>query len=88
MAVTAAARGKGAGTAMLRWSESIARERGATRLSLGVVRGNPAIRLYERFGFVRTSGFRPDMDCMITCMMGCPHWRNGGCGGYMMEKPL
>ena len=62
-------------------------------MSLGVVNGNPARRLYERFGFVaveRGRGCRQCVDdacmnCMICSFFGMAH---GECGGVMMEKPL
>lgn len=44
-------RNRGAGQAALSGVESIARARGMTELTLNVFRDNPALRLYERFGF-------------------------------------
>jgi GNAT superfamily N-acetyltransferase len=41
----------GAGSAALHWIEDLARSRGLTELTLNVFRDNPALRLYERFGF-------------------------------------
>lgn len=84
--VTKDVRGMGVGTKLLEWSEQKARERGANRLSLGVVKGNPAKRLYDRFGFVDVSNDGISLNsCMIACMLGRPH---GQFGGYMMEKKL
>jgi ribosomal protein S18 acetylase RimI-like enzyme len=49
--VEAAHQNRGAGSAALQWIEDRARSRGLTELTLNVFRDNPAIRLYERFGF-------------------------------------
>ena len=52
IAVLPAYRGRGVGEQMLALVESIARERGACKLTLEVLQGNQsAIRLYERVGF-------------------------------------
>jgi hypothetical protein len=37
----------------MHWVEGVARERGATTLSLLVLRGNPSRGLYERLDYVR-----------------------------------
>jgi len=82
------ARGHGVGTELVQWSENLAREKGAKKLTLGVVAGNPAIRLYERQGFVevnRDALTECITDCMITCVFGCPHLR---IGGKIMQKQL
>lgn len=51
--VTAAARGRGVGTALLQAIAQEARGRGYDRLRLDVINTNPRARaLYERFGFV------------------------------------
>eukprot|EP00526_Cylindrotheca_closterium_P022892 CAMPEP_0113649734 /NCGR_PEP_ID=MMETSP0017_2-20120614/26441_1 /TAXON_ID=2856 /ORGANISM="Cylindrotheca closterium" /LENGTH=176 /DNA_ID=CAMNT_0000562155 /DNA_START=24 /DNA_END=551 /DNA_ORIENTATION=+ /assembly_acc=CAM_ASM_000147 len=50
LAVTKEARGKGVGTKLLKWAEELALQKGDTRLELGVMKGNPAERLYMRFG--------------------------------------
>lgn len=81
-------RGQGVGTRLLKWSEETARAKDATRLSLGVVAGNPADRLYQRFGFeeVNHGGCSKYCDSLkIFCFFGCPH---GKCGGKNMEKSL
>ncbi|KAL3900241.1 MAG: hypothetical protein SGARI_006286, partial [Bacillariaceae sp.] len=52
LSVLAETRGKGVGTKLLQWAEEVAREKGDTKLVLGVMEGNPAERLYTRFGFV------------------------------------
>ena len=49
--VLAAHRKSGAGRQTLELLERMARERGATRLSLTVNKGNPSVRAYERLGF-------------------------------------
>jgi len=46
-------RGRGMGGALLGEIRNVARSRGYGALSLSVEHGNPAIRLYERNGFVR-----------------------------------
>ena len=47
----AAHQNRGAGSAGLQWIEHLAGSRGLTELTLNVFRDNPALRLYERFGF-------------------------------------
>ena len=42
---------RGAGARALQWIEALARSRSLTELTLNVFRDNPAMRLYERFGF-------------------------------------
>ena len=49
--VQAAHQNRGAGSAALKWIEDLAHFRGLTELTLHVFRDNPALRLYERFGF-------------------------------------
>lgn len=46
-------RGRGMGGALLREIRHVARSRGYEALSLSVEHGNPALRLYERSGFVK-----------------------------------
>ena len=87
-AVSQGNRGKGAGSKLLKWVEANARARGATKITLGVVAGNPAIRLYERFGFTKQSNdfcSRLIENCFTCICLGSP---NGGCGGFTMEKIL
>lgn len=81
MAVTKEARGKGVGTKLLQWAEDLGRSRKATKMTLGVVNGNPAQRLYVRAGYkeMESSWFVP------ACFLGRP---NGSFGAVMMEKPL
>ena len=91
--VAAAARGKGIGKALLGWAEAKAREGGCTELSLSVLNGNPAIRLYERYGF-KAMGRGDPVDkccdgCAVVFLMGRPY---GFCdrhfGSTEMRKPL
>jgi len=92
VAVNSAHRGQGAGGKMLEWSEAVARAHGATVLTLSVIKGNPARRLYERFGFVA----QPQDGCeslslavFICCIMGRPYGCfHPDCGAVHMEKPL
>lgn len=58
LAVVAAARGRGLGTAMLLTLKALACAHGCAALSLAVERPNPARRLYERHGF-RDTGLAP-----------------------------
>ena len=93
LAVRSGHRGQGIGTRLLEWGEATARERGAEVLTLGVVNGNPARRLYERFGFVPVEQERGcsaclhgarDL-CLLSFAFGRPH---SECGGTHMEKLL
>ena len=88
LAVSSDARGQGVGTKLLQWADHLALSRGCNVLTLGVMNGNPAARLYERHGFV----FKRQGACdaffsglIISCFLGCP---NGQLGGKQMEKPL
>lgn len=88
LAVSSGARGKGVGTKLLQWADHLARSRGCNVLTLGVMNGNPAVRLYERHGFVakRETSCEAFLGCILTsCFIGCP---NGQLGGKQMEKPL
>ena len=88
LAVTAAARGCGVGTKLLRWARRHAEAHNCSELTLGVVNGNPAIRLYEREGFESVPVDACEMACgclFITLMLGCP---NGRCGGFNMRMRL
>ena len=85
MSVSAQMRGQGIGTRLLQWSEDTAKSRGASVLSLGVVKGNPAERLYHRFGFQSIGHTSFGANLGMCCLLGCPH---GQFGGHMMEKPI
>ena len=94
IAVSAHARGQGVGTKLLDWCEATAKARGARTLSLHVLRGNPAKRLYERFGFVVTA---ENTDCVSECFSSCfivacfgrPYGCcNPSCGSDYMVKQL
>jgi ribosomal protein S18 acetylase RimI-like enzyme len=88
LAVTAAARGCGVGTKLLRWARRHAEAHNCSELTLGVVNGNPAIRLYEREGFesVPVDACEAACTCLcITLTLGCP---NGRFGGFNMRMRL
>ena len=52
IAVTESCRGRGIGTALLRWAEQQALERGCCKLTLEVLEGNRRARqVYRKFGF-------------------------------------
>lgn len=92
MAVSAGNRGQGAGLKMLEFCERTARERGATKLTLGVLNGNPARRLYERFGFAPKPASACDEGgacCCVLLILGRPYGVcRPECGAIVMEKPL
>jgi ribosomal protein S18 acetylase RimI-like enzyme len=89
--VSSDARGRGVGTKLLEWAEALARERDAKVLSLEVLNGNPARRLYERFGLTeQPAGFctRCCISPLFICCFasqhyGCSHW-----GSILMTKNL
>ncbi|EKX42676.1 hypothetical protein GUITHDRAFT_153512 [Guillardia theta CCMP2712] len=88
MSVLPEMRGQGIGTRLLQFCETWARERGAHKLTLGVVARNPAKHLYERFGFVECESNTASACCNSLCvffLLGFPHW---GCGATMMAKNL
>lgn len=88
LAVRKECRGQGLGTALLEWGEQAARARGCSVLTLGVVIGNPARRLYERFGFENKKESFPHACCndaCAWCLIGCPYWQ---IGVIVMEKKL
>ena len=89
--VSSDARGRGVGTKLLEWAEVLARQQDAKVLTLEVLNGNPAKRLYERFGMA----VQPAGPCMRWCVspificcfasqhFGCSHW-----GSVLMAKSL
>jgi ribosomal protein S18 acetylase RimI-like enzyme len=79
--VTQDARRMGIGTQLLSWADEKAKERGATKITLGVVRGNPAKRLYERHGYIDKRTFY----VWPWLLLGLPH---GQFGADLMEKQL
>ena len=93
ISVAVAARGKGVGRMLLQWAEAKAREHQCTILTLAVLNGNPARRLYERFGFVAKSQDDVLDECIggvvVMCIVGRPY---GMCdphfGAVDMSKPL
>ena len=81
MAVLAEARGKGVGTLLLQWAEDTAITMGDAKMAIGVMKGNPAERLYKRFGFEETHRD----SCCVGCLIGRP---NGSYVGIYMEKVI
>ena len=57
---------QGVGTKLLSWGETIARERGCNKMTLGVINGNAAMRLYKRVGFEVD-----EKDCCDRCFDCC-----------------
>ena len=90
--VAAAARGKGVRKMLLQWAEDQARANNGTTLSLTVLNGNPARRLYERFGFVEVPTDECEQcitACVITIIAGRPYGCcDQHCGGVDMTKRL
>ena len=68
IAVVPSRRGRGIGAELLEGLLARAREDGHASLTLAVDRGNPAIRLYERFGFdeARTEGSTVVMQAAVA----------------------
>ena len=92
ISVAAAARGKGVGKLLLQWAEDRARDHDSTILTLAVLNGNPALRLYERFGFQAVQADACDQcigSCVVVCMVGRPYGLcHPHCGVTDMKKPL
>ena len=92
LGVAAAARGKGIGKMLLQWAEAKAREHGCRMLTLSVLNGNAARRLYERFGFVaKTSDPCEDAigGCVVCLLVGRPYGVcDPHCGAADMTKML
>lgn len=90
-------RGMGVGTKLFAWGERTAKERGCTYMSLEVIHGNPATRLYERLGYtIKPSSLGHTIGNFIfsCCFMGfaiCPAGSSAYCSYgrlHYMEKPL
>jgi len=81
VSVASAARGKGVGKVLLQWAEARAREQRSTVLTLSVLNGNAARRLYERFGFedikskseIDAACDECIMGCVVCCVLGRPY---------------
>ena len=70
-------RGRGVGTKMLEHAATIAREAGASGLSIIVFSANPgALRLYRRVGFSEVARRRLSID----------GWRHDGCDAILLVK--
>jgi len=97
VSVSSTARGKGVGKLLLQWAEARAREQSSNVLTLSVINGNRARRLYERFGFeavvpktyINAACEQCIVGCMVCCLVGRPY---GVCDphfGYVdMRMPL
>ena len=66
------------GTRLLRWADEACRSRGIRVIELDVVRGNPALRLYERQGYVLSKGCSDEW-CSFSAE--APPWCRGGGSG-------
>ena len=95
--VDADARGMGVGSRLLAWAEELAKRRDCTFMSLDVIRGNRAIHLYERKGFVVKPISFVSMLCqapLVCCLFGpviCPSGSSSYCSygkAHFMEKQL
>lgn len=97
LAVAEGHRGLGVGSALLRWADGIAKERGCTYLTLDVLSGNPAIELYQRKGYVIKPlamwlkvAFALPLMCLMGFLItprGAPNYCTYG-QYYHMEKQL
>ena len=71
VSVASAARGKGVGKVLLQWAEARAREQQSTVLTLSVLNGNVARRLYERYGFQAVTSNDECTECLVGCVVCC-----------------
>ena len=89
--VSSSARGKGVGTKLLKWAESLAREKNSTTLALEVLNGNPAKKLYGRFGLEDQPMGACSRYCISPIFIGCfasfPYGCSH-CGSVLMTKDL
>jgi ribosomal protein S18 acetylase RimI-like enzyme len=91
------ARGKGVGTALLKWADGVGKNRDCTFMSLEVIHGNKAIGLYEREGYVVKPASLFSRIIMtiplcliigpVICISGAPNYCSYGQAHYM-EKIL
>jgi hypothetical protein len=92
LAVLPSSRGKGVGTLLLSWAEGVALERSCDRMTLAVVSGNPAERLYKRTGYKVVDEGCVEKACVcvfVTAFFGRPYGIcDGNWGAKMMVKPL
>jgi hypothetical protein len=93
LAVLPNARGKGVGTKLLAWAEDVAKARNARVMTLSVINGNAAKKLYSRTGYNKFTKSDPCEAfcscCFITVCFGRPYGLcHPECGGDDMEKPL
>ena len=81
--------GKGVGTRLLEEAETFARKYQKTRLTLEVLNGNPAERLYRRFGFepVEETGAAWCVASCLSCVF-IGKREHGKFGRVKMEKTL
>ena len=85
LAVSKEARGKGVGTKLLNWAEEMAKQRKANRITLSVLKGNPALNLYKRFG-LEVVGDSIVSGFFACCIVGLGPARRFG--ALDMEKKL
>lgn len=92
--VSEKARGMGIGGKLLRWCEGTTKSLNKYAvMSLAVLQGNPAIRLYERHGFVVQEQHDVVDDCcdaiFVCCLFGRPYgWCENEWGSFIMHKVL
>eukprot|EP00933_Yihiella_yeosuensis_P081973 TRINITY_DN956_c1_g3_i1.p1 TRINITY_DN956_c1_g3~~TRINITY_DN956_c1_g3_i1.p1 ORF type:complete len:231 (-),score=26.88 TRINITY_DN956_c1_g3_i1:154-846(-) len=77
-------RGQGVGTRLLKWVEQHARDNHCTEITLDVIYGNPAIRLYEREGYV----IQKQQCCNALTSVCMGRILMGARGIHTMRKPL
>lgn len=65
--VSGRVRGRGVGTQLLNWADRTCQEAGMTCISLEVMHGNPARRLYERHGYADAGPAKRAPAAVATC---------------------